>query len=226
MDGRDKGFSYAVGCLKELLQPYIWICLSLLIAFQLLAFYGTRPALPFLTARSLRLPLDDMIPFIPEWVIVYCLAYVSWLVSALVILAQGKAHAFRFTGAFIIAMFLSAAVFLIWPLRIARPQIVGDGFLRDLLRMIYRADEPVNLCPSLHVLVSYFCWRGLWGCPRLPRVLSAINLIFLVLVCLSILFVKQHYSIDIAGGILIGETALQTARLLRPERLIRPARSD
>ena len=226
MDRRDKGFTYAVGCLKELLQPYIWICLSLLIAFQLLAFYGTRPVLPFLTARSLRLPLDDMIPFIPEWVSVYCLAYVSWLVSALVILAQGKAHAFRFTGAFIIAMFLSAAVFLIWPLRIARPQIVGDGFLRDLLRMIYRADEPVNLCPSLHVLVSYFCWRGLWGCPRLPRVLSAINLIFLVLVCLSILFVKQHYSIDIAGGILIGETALQTARLLRPERLIRPARSD
>ena len=200
------------------LHLYVWGCLAAMLAFQGIAFYGTRLLLPYLPVHRLNLPLDAAVPFVPEWVSVYCLAYVSWLASGLLILSQGKKHALRFTSTFILAMLLSGALFLIWPLRIERPGIIGNGFLRDLLRAIYRADEPINLCPSLHVLISYLCWRGMWGCPRLPRWLKGCNLVFLVLVCLSVLFVKQHLSVDIAGGILIGECALQAVRLLSGRR--------
>ena len=199
---------------------YVWVCLAAMLAAQGLAFYGTRLVLPYLPARTLDLWLDSRIPFVPEWVSIYCLAYVSWLTSGIIILSQGRQHAFRFTAAFILAMLLSGAIFLIWPLTIERPQVIGDGFLPTLLRGIYSADQPNNLCPSLHVLVSYFCWRGLWGCPRIPRWFKWFNLIFLVLVCLSILFVKQHLSIDIIAAVIVGETALQAVSRLKLERII------
>ena len=191
--------------------PHIWICLAVMLAAQTLVYCGTRLFLPHLPVYRLDLALDAAIPFIPEWVIVYCLAFVSWAVSAVIILAQGKERAYRFAAAYIVALVLSGVIFLAWPLTMDRPEIVGGGLLRDMLRGIYQVDQPNNLFPSLHVVASYFCWRGLWGCPRIPKWFKAFNFVFLLLVCLSVLFVKQHLSIDIPSGIVVGETAFQIA---------------
>lgn len=205
--------------IKGLLPPYAWGCLAAMVASQLFAFYITRLLLPHLPSYTLDLPLDAAIPLIPGWVIVYVLAFASWAVSGVVILRQGRRHAFRFAGAYVVAMLLSTVAFLAWPLRLEWPEVAGNGFCEKLLLMVYGADQPNNLCPSLHVLASYFCWRGLWGCPRVPAWFKAFNFVFLILVCFSVVFVKQHLSIDIAGGIIVGEAAIQAARLLRPERI-------
>ena len=205
---------------RKLLQPYVWVCLALMLVFQVLAFYATRLLLPYLPVHTLSLPLDRMIPLVPEWVSIYCLAYVSWLVSGLIILSQGKEHAYRFTAAYAIAMLISAVIFLAWPLKLEWPEVTRNDFFCRLLRGIYSADQPNNLCPSLHVLASYFCWRGMWGCPRIPKWLKGFNLVFLVLVCLSILFVKQHLSIDIPVAFLVGEAALQAARRLNAAKYV------
>ena len=199
---------------KILLPPYAWGCLGVCLFVQTLVFFFTRPLLPYLPSYKISLSLDAAIPFIPEWVSVYCLAFLSWAVSAVIILAQGKARAYRFTSAYATAMLLSGVIFLSWPLTIERPQVEGTGFLRDLLRYIYQADEPNNLFPSLHVLASYFCWRGLWGCSHIPRWFKGFNFVFLILVCLSVVFIKQHLSIDIPGGIIVGEMGIQLSRLL------------
>ena len=45
------------------------------------------------------------------------------------------------------------------------------------------------------------------------------NLVFLVLVCFSILFVKQHYVADIPVAIVITEGAMQIGRATRIERI-------
>ncbi len=204
--------------IKRMFQPHVWVCFAAMLAFQFLAFYGTRPFLPHLPSYRLDLPLDAMIPFVPEWVSVYCLAFASWAFSAVIILAQGKERAFRFAGAYGLAMAVSAVIFLCWPLTLDRPEITGGGLMKDLLRLIYRSDQPNNLCPSLHVLASYFCWRGLFGCERIPRWFKGFNFVFLVLVCLSVVFVKQHLVIDIPGGILVSEAALQIAKSVKKEK--------
>ena len=199
---------------KGILQPYVWICLAVIALIQVIVYFGTRLLLPYLPSYKLNLPLDAAIPFIPEWVIVYDLAFVSWAVSGVLVFIQGKAHTVRFAISYTTALILSMVIFLAWPLTIDRPEIVGGGLARDMLRHIYEADEPNNLFPSLHVLASYFSWRELWGCPRIPRWYKAFNLIFLLLVCLSVVFVKQHLSIDILGGIVVGEASLQIGRAI------------
>ena len=210
----------AGGWKQRYLAPHVWLCLAVMLSFQLLAFCGTRPLLPYLTIRNYALPLDDRIPFVPEWTSVYCLAYVSWAVSGIIIIAQDKAHAYRMAAAYSLSMIVSGAIFLILPGTLDRPEITGSGLWRELLRGVYAVDNPpYNLLPSLHAMVSYFCWRGLWGCPRVPRWFKAFNLCFFILVCLSILFVKQHVLIDIPAAVAVGEASLQAARRFRLERL-------
>ena len=48
---------------------------------------------------------------------------------------------------------------------------------------------------------------------------SVFNFFFLLLVCCSILFVKQHVAVDIPAGVVAAEVPLQLARRFRFERL-------
>ena len=187
-------------------------------ALQMVVFYATRIPLAHMTLHDMTIPLDAEIPFRPEWVTVYLLAYVSWLVSALWILWESKSHGYRFACAYMLSLLLSGIVFLAYPGTMQRPEPVGEGLFMEGIRFVYRMDSPTNLCPSLHVLIIYFCWRGTMGCRKIPRWYQWFNLVFLILVCCSVLFVKQHALVDIPTAILIGELSLQAARWLRLER--------
>ena len=88
------------------------------------------------------------------------------------------------------------------------------------MRFLYRVDSPNNIFPSLHVLMSYYCWRFTLGCRGIPDWYKAFSLVFTVLVCFSILFVKQHLFLDIPSALLVAEGVFQLMRLLRPERAL------
>ena len=198
---------------------YVYIVFAALAAALFLCYYLTRLVLPRLTTRILTGPLDTRIPFSPPWVAVYFLSYPFWVAAAFRILSESKAHAYRFCAAYVLAMLLSAAVFLLFPGTLERPEVTGGRFADELVRFLYRVDAPTNLCPSLHVLNTWFCWRGLLPCRSVPRWCRALSLVFFLCVCCSVLFVKQHALIDVPCGILVGELALQSARLCRLERI-------
>lgn len=188
-------------------------CVLMVAASQMLAFYATRllPAAPMhvLTSR-----LDEAIPVVPVWVTVYFLVFLDWAAAILAILSDSRAHARRFTGAYMIAMLLSGLLFVFYPCTMARPELPGHDVFSALLRLLYRIDPPTYLFPSLHVLVTYLCWRGAMGCRRLPKWFARLQLGALVCVCLCILFVKQHVLLDIPAALLVGESAMQLSKLL------------
>ena len=199
--------------------PYVWICFIYMLAFDLAVFYGTRPLLPYLPAHDLSTPLDEMIPVVPAWITVYFLSFLSWTVSMIWIHSESKRHAYRMCGVYSIIMILSAICFLAYPVTIQRPAITESGLFNDWMRLLYKLDSPTNLCPSLHVVTSYLCWRGTMDCKKIPKWYQWFNLVFLILVCFSILFVKQHFVIDIVVAIIVAEGALQIGRLTRIERI-------
>jgi membrane-associated phospholipid phosphatase len=195
-----------------------WTCLIVMMLSQLLVFDGTHPLLAGREAHLLETTIDLQIPFVPAWVTVYFLSFLFWFVTVLWILSDSREHAYHFAGAYLIALLITGVIYIAYPVTIRRPEIVGSGFFDEWMRFLYWVDTPQNLCPSLHVLLSYFCWRGTMGCRKIPAWYRWFCLVFLILVCFSVLFVKQHYVIDIAAGILVGELALQIARSVKPER--------
>lgn len=219
MDKKDPAQEDTRLSFRERFPAYVWICFAYLLAIDLLVFYGTRPILPYLPAHTLESPLDAKIPFLPAWIIVYVLSFVSWVVSIIWILSESKQHAYRLCGVYTIIVILSGICFLAYPITIQRPEITEGGLFNDWVRLLYWIDAPQNLCPSFHVVISYLCWRGTMGCKKIPKWYQWFNLIFLILVCFCILFVKQHYLIDIGVALVITEGALQIARVTRMERI-------
>lgn len=201
------------------LHPYVWVSFLAAFLVQMLTFYGTRIFLTGRLLHHLATPWDLAIPFIPQWIIIYVLSFAEWIVFALWILSESKQRAYRFSLTYILALCLSAAVFLIYPGTMDRPVLVGDGIFIRWMRFLYAADSPTNLCPSLHVLITYLCFRGALGSRIIPKWAKVFSFLFLILVCFSILFVKQHVLVDIPAALLIAELAWQIGKLTRIERL-------
>lgn len=198
---------------------YVWICLIAIYAVQMPAFSGTQIFLKYLPSHDLTTALDRAIPFDPHWIVIYYLSFVSWPLTALLIISENKTTGYRYSAAYILALVISAAVFLAYPCHMERAELTGRDLFTQWVRFTYWMDNPVNLFPSLHVLFSYFCWRGTWGCQRIPRWYKIFNFFFFLLVCCSVVLVKQHVLVDIPSAILVGEAALQLSRLLRLERI-------
>lgn len=197
----------------------VCVCLASILLAQVLVFYATRPLIERLTLHYGETSLDLRIPFIPAWVTVYYLSFASWIVSAIWIFAGEPAHSYRVACAYVLAMLISGALFFIYPMTLHRPEPTGGDLFSRWVRWLYQIDSPTNLCPSLHVMASYFCWRGTFGCRHIPRWYKWFNFIFLILVCLSVLFVKQHVIVDIPAAVLIAEFTIKISEKCRLERV-------
>ena len=198
---------------------YSFVCLAVIVCAQALVYCGTNLVLPQLTAHVLTGPLDARIPFSAPWVTVYLLCFPYWLIAGLLICSGEKSLAYRIAAAYVAAMLLSGAAFLLWPGTMERPEVTGGGVFNALVRFVYRVDEPTNLCPSLHVLATWFCIRGALENKGISRRYKVFSAVCLVLVCCSVLLVKQHAVVDVPAGILVGELSLQLGRVLRLERV-------
>ena len=201
---------------NKIKKRYFWPCVLLITLSQIGAYDITRLFLADRPLYDLATPLDACIPFAPAWVTVYFLAFVFWAINGTLILNDSCEHAFGVTVSYLIAMFISAIIFLVFPSTIVRPEPAGNGFFENWVRLLYRIDAPNNLCPSIHVVASYFCWRGTWGCQRISKWYRDVSLGLLILVCMSILLVKQHAVVDIPAAVITSELSLQIGRRLTP----------
>lgn len=83
-------------------------------------------------------------------------------------------------------------------------QALQPGFFNGLLATIYAADGSnlaFNLFPSYHCLISLYCYLGVRKQPEISKGFRAYSLIMAMLICFSTVFTKQHYFIDIVGGL-------------------------
>ena len=205
--------------IRSLLPGYGWTCLLVLAFCQILVFWATRIPLMYMEKMDLSVPLDGLIPFRPAWISVYVLSFASWAVTFFLLFRQRKDHVYRNSAAYLLTLALTLACFLLMPAQIERPEVPGRDFFSRLTRLIYACDQPNNLCPSLHVVCSYYCWRALWDTEGIPLLYLRFNALVLLLVCACILFVKQHVVVDVPAGVLAAEVPLQLARHFRWERL-------
>lgn len=187
-------------------------------AAQFGTFYITKLLLDGSSHCDLTSRLDLAIPFVPIFAIPYVLAFPSWVVSYILIARESQDHCKRVLTGDILAKLLSLPFFIFLPTTLVRPEPVGTDFFSWLCRLVYLWDTPTNLLPSFHCLISYICWRGLWGCKKIPRWLKTFNFLFAILVFASTVLIKQHILIDIPTGILMGELGLQLSRLIYRKR--------
>ncbi len=157
----------------------------------------------------LETPLDRLIPFRPAFIIPY-LSFLLLVPASFAVLFVTPVAAAFYTALVIGSLAGSLARYLIRA-GIRQPRIRRHDLSDRLVRFVYRHDDRAHTFPSVHVLVTtvmaYFvsaafpAWAILiwaWG----------------ILVIVSTLFVKQHYLIDVFGGIAFAAAAIYIAHAI------------
>ena len=204
--------------LKKILPKYAILPLAALLIMAAITYYGTRLITVGMVHYDIALPLDDWIPYRPEWIVVYVLTYVYWILCFYAILRDSKRLCYRLYSAEILGKVVCALCFLLLPCTLTRAT-PGDGFFDSIVRWIYAADRPDNLLPSIHVFNSWLCARGVLKCGRVPLPAKVAAAIFAPLICASTVLVKQHVVLDVVAGVVLAEACLWIAKRLRTERI-------
>lgn len=155
------------------------------------------------SAHTLKLAIDDRIPFLPSTIYLYSWVYTSMLYPLFVVRCP---RLFRRTvEAYAITIGVSLAAWALYPVTAVgfRPdvrQLDTSVFHNWGVALTYFADPPHNLFPSLHLaaatLAALVAWkaRPLFGLWALPVVVG---------VAVSISTMKQHYVVDGVAALVV-----------------------
>ena len=211
--------------LKRIIPSYSIIPALSIAVVGFLVYFATKMITDGGHHYDISLPIDHKFPFIPVFVIFYILSYVQWVTGYLTIAREEENFALRAISAEIIAKFICLAIFLILPTTMARPEIVGNDIFSKLTGLIYSADTPTNLFPSIHCLESWIIFRTSFGLKRVGRWITPVYAVFALLVFLTVLFIRQHLILDIPAGIMVGELSLYISRRFKTERVFKKLNS-
>ncbi len=206
--------------LSRIIPRHTYVPFGMIMLAIVTAFYVTR----LFTANSyhydVSIPLDDKIPLVPAFIVVYILAYAQWVLALILASREGLDFYYKGASAELLGKLMAIPFFLLLPTRMVRPVVEGDGIFQWLTKIIYALDSPDNLFPSLHCMDSWFCLRLVCKMKKVPGWFKWANGVFTFLVLASVVLVKQHLFLDIIGGVALAEIAFLVARLTRAERVL------
>ena len=173
--------------------------------FNCLVYSGSRAVAGSWYHHNIESNLDLRLPFLPQFLIIYFGCYIFWAANYILAARQDREEVYRFFTADFISRCVCLMIFLAYPTTNTRPVIEGSGFWDLLTGWLYSIDAADNLFPSIHCLVSWFCFLAVKGQKKIPIWYKAVSFILAVLVFLSTLFTKQHVIVDVAGGIFLAQ---------------------
>ncbi len=165
----------------------------------------TENLIPESKCHVVHSAVDDIIPF-NEF---FALFYVSWyffMIGSLLFFALYDIKNFVRAQRLIIGMQIVAVItYIVWPsVQHLRP----DHFERSniftwMLGIIYRADTPTGVCPSLHVGYTLAVLSAWIATRQISRTKKVFLTIWGLLICISVCFVKQHSFTDVWAALVL-----------------------
>ena len=198
--------------LDALMPRYSYLAVVFALLFNTVVYTGARAIAGGWHHYRIETAADRMIPFFAPSAAVYLGCYLFWAVNYILIARQSKEEVCRFFAADFLSRLVCLFFFLAFPTTNVRPELEPDGFWNQVMLWVYSVDAADNLFPSIHCLVSWFCYIGIRGREDLPVWYRRFSCVMALLVCASTLTTKQHVLVDVAGGILLAELCLRAGR--------------
>ena len=161
-------------------------------------YFLTENLIPAEKCYSVQCWIDDVIPFHEAFLI----PYVGWyglIVFSLGYFALYNIDSFKKRSKYIIVtQVVAMAIYILFPSRQdLRPEVFPrENILTACVAFLYRMDTNTGVCPSLHVAYSMgiaSVWLKEKGINPIWKVLVVV---FVIAICLSTMFIKQHSAVD------------------------------
>ena len=205
----------------RMFPEYRWLLPAAIAVIHMAVYLGTKLINGGMYHHDLTIGLDRLIPFDPRWALIYVLTFIFWVAGLISAAWEEHELCLKLFTAVIISELICAVFFIALPTSIARPEPVLTGQYTDtLIAAIYSSDVPSNLFPSMHCMMAYLVFRGMVLSPRYKPVYCVLGGILTVLICISTLYIKQHFFLDVVAGLAFGEIAVQLALRTRAWTLL------
>lgn len=170
------------------------------------SYFLTENLIPLENCHVIHCWLDDLIPFTEAFVIPYVLWYLLVAGSLLYFLLY-NVDSFKKLSIFImITQAVAVAVYILYPSRHElRPAVFPrENVFTWVISLIYAFDTPSGILPSLHVGYSLGI-ASVWCKEKEAGLLWKLLIVaFVILVCLSTMFIKQHSAMDVLAALPMG----------------------
>ena len=166
-------------------------------------YFLTENLIPSAQCHPIHCRLDDLIPF-NEFFVIF---YVSWyflVVGSLLYFFLYDVDTFKKLQTFIIiTQVVAMAAYILYPSRQdLRPEVfLRDNALTRLMAFIYAFDTSTGVCPSLHVAYSMGILSVFWKYRDSSPLWKGLLLVWVLLICAAVCFVKQHSALDILAAL-------------------------
>jgi len=161
-------------------------------------YFLTENLIPAESCHVVHHWIDDMIPFC-EWFLIPYFGWYLLIVVCLVWFGLYDIDSFRRLSIYImVTQFTAMAIYICWPsIQLLRPEeFPRENFLTWVIGWLYRFDTNTGVCPSLHVAYSVgiaSTWLKKRDAAPGTRLFIVV---FIILVILSTMFIKQHSVMD------------------------------
>lgn len=166
-------------------------------------YFLTENLIPAERCYSMHIWLDDVVPFC-EW---FVIPYVSWyglIVFSLGYFALYDIDSFKRLSKYIIfTQLVAMAIYILLPSRqdLRPEQFPRENVLSWIVGLLYRFDTNTGVCPSLHVGYSLGI-ASVWCKQRDAKPWWKVTVtVWVILICLSTMFVKQHSAADVLAAL-------------------------
>jgi membrane-associated phospholipid phosphatase len=172
-----------------------WFMLGYMVFYIFPNFYASW--------RPVQLPLtvvDRRVPLVPWSFLIYTSDYL--LISLTILMINSKVSFFSFSRMMFSALVLCGLCFLFFPTTYPRPiyPTVEQTWIQLVMDFVDVADSPNNCFPSMHVALTSI---AAWNLRNKPTPIFVLFLIWTLAVIVSTLTTKQHYFVDIIGGLTV-----------------------
>ena len=201
---KQRPYDYRGFSLRRLNEPrfaHVKLLLGWVVYFSM--YFLTENLIPPERCHVIHCALDDVIPFREGWVLVY-VAWYAFVAGSLAWTLFFRVEGFRRIQKYIIVTQLAAmACYIIYhSIQLLRPEVFPrQNFFTWGLGIIYAFDTPTGVCPSLHVAYSAGIASAALKDRELGAVWKAAAVIFTLLVCCAVCFVKQHSFVDVVAAV-------------------------
>ena len=178
------------------------ICKQLLLCtyfiYWFLKFFQPNP-------NYINFPLDEKIPFIPNFIYIYNTFYPFMFLTLLYLFKYDEKTYMKGIISGIIGFIICDIIYLYYPTIMLRPPIPETNVLTNLvLKVTYFFDTPaVNCFPSIHCLFSFQIIFSYLKTKQISLKSKLFIIIYALLIITSTVLVKQHYVVDIISALAI-----------------------
>lgn len=158
--------------------------------------------------------IDNIVPLVPWTIFIYITEWFIYLIVLIFVLDKLTFRRLLLSCMFV--FLISMFVFFLYPTTLTeRPSADGSGIAYFFLKILHYVDNPVNCFPSQHVAFVTVPPIIFWA---VNKKVSFLFWIWAIFISISTLTTKQHYFVDILGGLLLAMVSVALADILDKDR--------